>query len=88
MKVSLGLLSFGTLTTWLVAGPFSELLHNTLPFHEIHALPTTEILQEVLSLPTLIALNAVAIGLDAVVDAGLLEGAGQSGAGPGANGAR
>ncbi|MBP7689473.1 MAG: NADH-quinone oxidoreductase subunit L [Thermoflexales bacterium] len=63
MKVSLGLLSFGTLTTWLLAGPFSELLHDTLPFHEIHALPTTEILQEVLSLPTLIALNAVAIGL-------------------------
>ena len=63
MKVSLGLLSLGTLTTWLVAGPFSELLHDTLPFHEIHALPTTEILQEVISLPTLIALNAVAIGL-------------------------
>jgi NADH-quinone oxidoreductase subunit L len=63
MKVSLGLLSLGTLTTWLLAGPFSELLHGTLPFHEIHALPTTEILQEVISLPTLIALNAVAIGL-------------------------
>jgi NADH-quinone oxidoreductase subunit L len=51
------------LTTWLLAGPFSTLLHNTLPFHEIHALPTREILQEVISLPTLIALNAVAIGL-------------------------
>ncbi len=63
MKVSLGLLSFGTLTTWLLAGPFSELLHSTLPFHEVHALPTGEILQEVISLPTLIALNAVAIGL-------------------------
>lgn len=63
MKVSLGLLSLGTLTTWLLAGPFSELLHGTLPFHEIHALPTGEILQEVISLPTLIALNAVAIGL-------------------------
>ncbi|MBI5567824.1 MAG: NADH-quinone oxidoreductase subunit L, partial [Chloroflexi bacterium] len=63
MKVSLGLLSLGTLTTWLLAGPFSELLHHTLPFHEIHALPTGEILQEVISLPTLIALNAVAVGL-------------------------
>jgi NADH-quinone oxidoreductase subunit L len=63
MKVSLGVLSFGTLTTWLLAGPFSDLLHNTLPLHEIHTLSTSEILQEVISLPTLIALNAVAVGV-------------------------
>ena len=63
MKVSLGVLSLGTLTTWLLAGPFSELLHGTLPFHEIHALSTGDILQEVMSLPTLIALAVIAIGL-------------------------
>jgi NADH-quinone oxidoreductase subunit L len=63
MKVSLGVLSFGTLTTWLLAGPFSDLLHGTLPFHEIHALPTGEILLEVISLPTLIALIVIAVGL-------------------------
>ena len=53
----------GTLTTWLLAGPFSELLHGPLPFDEIHALSTGDILQEVMSLPTLIALAVIAIGL-------------------------
>jgi NADH-quinone oxidoreductase subunit L len=63
MKVSLGLLALGALTTWLLAGPFSVVLHDSLPFHEIHALSTGEILQEVISPPTLIALSAVIIGL-------------------------
>jgi NADH-quinone oxidoreductase subunit L len=64
MRVSLSLLALGTLTTWLVAGPFSQLLQSTLKFHEIDALPTTEILLEVITSPaTLIALAVVALGL-------------------------
>jgi NADH-quinone oxidoreductase subunit L len=35
MRVSLGTLAIGTLLTWLLAGPFTRLLSNTLPFHEI-----------------------------------------------------
>ncbi len=64
MKISLSLLALGSLTTWLLAGPFSSMMKNTLPFHEIHALPTLEILKEVVLAPaTLIALTVVALGL-------------------------
>jgi NADH-quinone oxidoreductase subunit L len=64
MKVSLVLLAAGTLTTWLLAGPFGSLLHTTLPHHEIHALGTLEVVMEVITAPaTLIALAVVALGL-------------------------
>ena len=63
MKVSLSLLALGTLVSWLVAGPFASMMHNTLPAHEIHAESTMAILGEVISLPTLIALIVVALGL-------------------------
>jgi NADH-quinone oxidoreductase subunit L len=64
MGISLGVLAFGSLTTWLLSGPFSSMLKNTLPTHEIEALPTGEILIEVLKAPaTLIALAVVALGL-------------------------
>ena len=66
MKVSLILLAAGTLTTWLLAGPFGELLHSTLPTHEIEALPTLEVLKEVVTAPaTLLALAVIALGLAA-----------------------
>ena len=51
------------MATWLLAGPFSQLLQSTLPFHSIEALSTGEILGEVISLPTLLALIVIAIGL-------------------------
>ncbi len=35
MRVALIPLALGTLTTWLLAGPFGHLLKGTLPFHEI-----------------------------------------------------
>ena len=64
MKISLSLLALGSLTTWLLAGPFSSMMKNSLPFHEIHALSTLEILKEVVVAPaTLIALLVVALGL-------------------------
>ena len=64
MKVALAPLAFGALTTWLLAGPFKDLLSaRTLPFHGIEAESTWAILGEVISLPTLIALIVVVIGL-------------------------
>ena len=64
MRISLGLLSLGTLTTWLLAGPFGQMLESTLPYHTLHALPTGEVLNEVITAPaTLIALAVIAVGL-------------------------
>jgi NADH-quinone oxidoreductase subunit L len=64
MRVSLSLLAGGTLTTWLLVGPFSELLHETLPFHSIHTASLIEVAQEIFSAPaTYIALAVVVFGL-------------------------
>jgi NADH-quinone oxidoreductase subunit L len=66
MRVSLSLLALGTLTTWLLAGPFGRLLANSLPFHHLPAEGTTTIIVEVITAPaTLLALSAVAMGLAA-----------------------
>ena len=63
MKVALGLLAFGTFTTWLLAGPFSELLRQTLPYHALPGITTVEMIQEVVAAPaTYVALAAVALG--------------------------
>ena len=64
MKLPLGLLAFGTLTTWLVAGPFGHLLESTLPFHKVHALSTGELVAEIVEAPlTWLALAVIALGL-------------------------
>jgi len=64
MKVSLGLLAIGTLTTWLLAGPFSEMLHETLPFHSIHSMNLAGLASEIFMAPaTYVALTVVALGL-------------------------
>jgi len=64
MRISLFLLALGTLLTWLLVGPFSELLANTLPFHEIHAASTITFIVEILTAPaTWVALAIVAAGL-------------------------
>jgi len=64
MKLALAPLALGTLLTWLLAGPFSALLQNTLPAHEIEAHGTLAILEEVALAPaTLIALAVIALGL-------------------------
>jgi NADH-quinone oxidoreductase subunit L len=64
MKLPLGLLAFGTLTTWLVAGPFGHLLESTLPFHKIHALSTGGLVAEIMEAPlTWGALAVIALGL-------------------------
>jgi NADH-quinone oxidoreductase subunit L len=64
MKVSLGLLAAGALTTWLLVGPFSKRLHETLPFHAIYTLKLFELVSEIFTTPaTYIALAVVALGL-------------------------
>ena len=64
MKTSLGLLAVGTLTTWLLAGPFGGMLHATLPFHSMYELSTLELVEEIFSAPaTYIALMVVCLGL-------------------------
>jgi len=63
MKVALGLLAFGALTTWLLAGPLYQLLTSTLPFHQFHELTTWDMVVEVLTAPaTYVALLVVALG--------------------------
>lgn len=64
MKISLGLLAIGTLTTWLLAGPFGRMLHESLPFHSIHNLSLSELAVAVFTAPaTYIALAVVLLGL-------------------------
>lgn len=66
MKVSLGLLGLGTFTTWLLVGPFSQMLGGSLPFHHLHPETTLAYLEEVITAPaTLIALAVIALGLAA-----------------------
>lgn len=63
MRVSLLLLAAGSLTTWLLAGPFSAALHETLPLHEVHAESTREMAATVLTSPaTALALAVIALG--------------------------
>jgi len=64
MRIALGILALGTLTTWLLAGTFSELLQATLPFHQLHAETTVELVSSVISAPvTWIALVVIGCGL-------------------------
>jgi len=64
MRVPLFLLAFGTLTTWLLVGPFGHFLETTLPFHKIHALGTEGVLMEIVEAPlTWGALVVIALGL-------------------------
>jgi NADH-quinone oxidoreductase subunit L len=64
MSISLGALAFGTLTSWLLVGPFSQMLHKTLPFHEIHTLDIAAMVSEIARAPTTwIALLIIAIGI-------------------------
>ncbi len=84
MKVALAPLALGTLTTWLLAGSFSRLLSESLPAHRIAALPTGEILLEVLTAPvTLIALLLIGLGLAAWWQRERLPGVGRALAGLG-----
>jgi NADH-quinone oxidoreductase subunit L len=64
MRVALGVLAFGVLTTWLLAGPFGGLLRATLPFHQLHVESTFALIGAVLAAPaTWVTLVVIALGL-------------------------
>ncbi|NLG98481.1 MAG: NADH-quinone oxidoreductase subunit L [Chloroflexi bacterium] len=64
MRAALYPLAFGTLTTWLLAGPFSQMLHDSLPQHSIHTESTGEVALVILTAPaTYLALAVVGLGL-------------------------
>ncbi len=66
MRFSLALLAIATLTGWLAAGPFSRLLADTLPFHEVEVETTAAIVQTVFLAPaTWVALAVIALGFGA-----------------------
>ena len=64
MKVSLAILTLAALVSWLSVGRFSVLLgEHSLPFHHIEPLPLMEAIHEVISIPTIIALVVITIGI-------------------------
>lgn len=66
MQAALLPLAFGTLTTWLLIGPFGFWLEATLPFHHLHVGATGEMLLLIVAAPaTWLALLVVALGLAA-----------------------
>jgi NADH-quinone oxidoreductase subunit L len=66
MRVAFVPLAAGTLTTWLLAGPLSQLLATSLPYHHLHTETTGQVLVEVLTAPaTLLALAVIGLGLAA-----------------------
>jgi NADH-quinone oxidoreductase subunit L len=66
MRVSLAVLALATLTTWVVAGPFGEMLKRSLPFHTLDIAGTGQVVVTILAAwPTWLALAVVAVGLGA-----------------------
>jgi len=64
MKVALAPLALAALVSWLAVGPFSTLLgEHTLPFHGIESIGIAGLFHDVLSVPTLIALIVIALGI-------------------------
>jgi NADH-quinone oxidoreductase subunit L len=64
MRVTLGLLAFGVLTSWLLAGGFGQMLARTLPFHGIETESTLEMFKEIfLAIPTWITLGIIALSV-------------------------
>ena len=64
MKIPLGILATGALSTWILAGPLSELLRDTLPFHHLTDITTGEMVSEIMTAPaTALALAVIVLGL-------------------------
>jgi NADH-quinone oxidoreductase subunit L len=64
MRISLSILALGTLTSWVLAGPFGHMLEASLPFHDLHFRETSQLVIEILSTPaTWIVMLVVALGL-------------------------
>jgi NADH:ubiquinone oxidoreductase subunit 5 (subunit L)/multisubunit Na+/H+ antiporter MnhA subunit len=63
MKISLGTLSVGVFTTWLLAGAFGDLLTSSLPYHHLHTPMTFDLVIELFSAPaTWLALLVILLG--------------------------
>lgn len=63
MRVSLSVLSIGILSSWLLAGPFVDLMIRSLPFHHLEGIGTGELVMEIITAPTTwLALGIVALG--------------------------
>jgi NADH-quinone oxidoreductase subunit L len=66
MRLALAPLAIGAWSTWLLAGPFSQLLAATLPAHEIEPETTLEMVSAVLTAPaTYVTLGVAFLGLAA-----------------------
>jgi NADH-quinone oxidoreductase subunit L len=64
MRIVTFVIALGTLTTWLLAGPFSVLLFRSLPFHNLEVIPTLTVIEEVLIAPaTWFALVTIMVGI-------------------------
>ena len=64
MRVALVPLALGSITTWLLIGPFSGFLSDTLPYHEIHHLTLGGLFTEIFTAgATYIALLVIALGI-------------------------
>jgi len=62
MSFSLTLLAIGTLVSWLLMGPLSQILASTLPYQQMDGATTWEIVYEVLTAPaTYLALAVVGL---------------------------
>ncbi|HVO70558.1 MAG TPA: proton-conducting transporter membrane subunit, partial [Aggregatilineaceae bacterium] len=64
MRFSLAMLGFGTLTTWLLAGPLGDSLDRTLPYHNLHTEGTLPLVVEILTSPaTWLGVAVVLVGV-------------------------
>jgi NADH-quinone oxidoreductase subunit L len=64
MKIALAPLALAACISWLAVGRFSLLLGpNSLPFHSIAPFGISEMFHDVVSLPTLIPLAVIALGI-------------------------
>jgi len=64
MRFSLAVLAIGTLTTWLLAGPFGVMLAGSLPFHHLETAGMFALVGEIFTAPlTWLALVVIALGL-------------------------
>jgi NADH-quinone oxidoreductase subunit L len=63
MRVSLAMLAVGTLSSWLLAGPFGRMLAATLPSHQIEAQSTWRLVSQILVNPfTWLTLAVIGLG--------------------------
>ena len=79
MKLATGALAAGTLTTWLLAGPFGTMLRQSLPFHDLHTPGALDLYETILTAPaTYLALAVIGLGLAAWAFRDRLAGIGES----------